>query len=260
MPRANRYFLEGHVWHITHRCHRREFLLKFAKDRKRWLYWLFGARKRFGLCVLNYMVTSNHIHLLVQDCGEGEIARSMQLIAGRTAQEYNQRKRRLGAYWQDRYHATAVDTEGYLARCMVYIDLNMVRAGVVSHPGEWDNCGYHELQNPPERYCIIDQSALMRLFNIQDSNVLREAHAGWVEEALKAEDSRRDENWSRSLAVGSEDFVNRVQAAMGNKGKYREVIPQGDMHALREAPASYRGEAKMTVIRDENVVFSNELV
>ena len=36
MPRANRYFLPGHVWHITHRCHKKEFLLKFSKDRKRW--------------------------------------------------------------------------------------------------------------------------------------------------------------------------------------------------------------------------------
>jgi putative transposase len=27
MPRANRYFLPGYVWHITHRCHKREFLL-----------------------------------------------------------------------------------------------------------------------------------------------------------------------------------------------------------------------------------------
>ncbi len=35
MPRANRYFLPDHVWHITHRCHKEEFLLKFAKDRKR---------------------------------------------------------------------------------------------------------------------------------------------------------------------------------------------------------------------------------
>jgi putative transposase len=56
MPRANRYFLPGHVWHITHRCHKKEFLLKFAKDRKRWLHWLFEARKRFGLCVLNYII------------------------------------------------------------------------------------------------------------------------------------------------------------------------------------------------------------
>jgi len=94
MPRANRYFLPGHVWHITHRCHQKDFLLKFAKDRQRWRRWLFEAKKRYSLCVLNYIITSNHIHLLVRDCGQGEIAKSMQLIAGRTAQEYNQRKGR----------------------------------------------------------------------------------------------------------------------------------------------------------------------
>jgi hypothetical protein len=35
---------------------------------------------------------SNHIHLLIKDTGSNVIAQSMQLIAGRTAQEYNQRK------------------------------------------------------------------------------------------------------------------------------------------------------------------------
>jgi putative transposase len=54
------------------------------------------------------MVTSNHIHLLVKDTGPNVIAQSMQLIAGRTAQEYNQRKGRQGAFWEDRYHATAM--------------------------------------------------------------------------------------------------------------------------------------------------------
>jgi putative transposase len=33
MPRAHRYYLPGHVCHITHRCHQKEFFLKFAKDR-----------------------------------------------------------------------------------------------------------------------------------------------------------------------------------------------------------------------------------
>ena len=37
MPRAHRHFLPGHVWHITHRCHKQEFLLKFARDRQNWL-------------------------------------------------------------------------------------------------------------------------------------------------------------------------------------------------------------------------------
>jgi hypothetical protein len=58
--------------------------------------------------VLNYVVTCNHIHLLVKDTGRNVIAQSMQLIAGRTAQEYNQRKARGGAFREDRYHATAI--------------------------------------------------------------------------------------------------------------------------------------------------------
>ena len=74
MPRGNRHFLPGHVRHITHRCHKKEFLLKFARDRRRWLHWLFEARKRYGLSVLNYIDTSNHNHLLVRNRGHGEYA------------------------------------------------------------------------------------------------------------------------------------------------------------------------------------------
>ncbi len=32
MPRANRHHLPGCIWHLTHRCHRREFLLTFARE------------------------------------------------------------------------------------------------------------------------------------------------------------------------------------------------------------------------------------
>ena len=52
----------------------------------------------------------------------------MQLIAGRTVQEYNQRKNRHGAFWEDRCNATAVEADERLHRWLVYIDLNMVRA------------------------------------------------------------------------------------------------------------------------------------
>ncbi len=45
MPRAKRYHLPGYAWHIAHRCHNREFLLKFARGRGRWLYWIFEAKK-----------------------------------------------------------------------------------------------------------------------------------------------------------------------------------------------------------------------
>ena len=48
MARAKRHFLPGHAWLLTHRCHKKEFLLKLVKDRQRWLYWLFQAKKRYG--------------------------------------------------------------------------------------------------------------------------------------------------------------------------------------------------------------------
>jgi hypothetical protein len=53
----------------------------------RYVHWLFEAKKRVGLSVLNYMVTSNRVHFLVKDISSNVIARSMQLIASRTAQE-----------------------------------------------------------------------------------------------------------------------------------------------------------------------------
>ena len=130
MPRANRFFLPGYIYHITHRCHKKDFLLKLKKDRKKWIKWLFECKKRYGLIVFNYMVTSNHIHLLVQSTEDNNvIPQSMKLIAASTSKGYNIRKKRSGSFWEDRYHATAVQTEHYFARCMVYIDMNMVRTG-----------------------------------------------------------------------------------------------------------------------------------
>ena len=98
MARAKRHYIPGYVWHITHRCHKREFLLKFPRDRRRWIDWLYQAKKRYsGLSVLDYMVTSNHVHLLVFDNGgRTVIPDSIKLTAGRTGQENNIRKSRKG--------------------------------------------------------------------------------------------------------------------------------------------------------------------
>ena len=108
MPRANRFFIPGHIYHLTHRCHDRNFLLKFDKDKKVWLHWLFEAKSRFQLSILNYVVTSNHIHLLVLDTGKEVISNSIKLIASASAQNFNNRKIRKGENWEDRYHATAI--------------------------------------------------------------------------------------------------------------------------------------------------------
>jgi len=196
MPRANRDYIPGYVWHITHRCHKREFLLKFSRDRRRRLEWLFEGKKLYGTCILNYAVTSNHVHLLVRD-GKGRdvIPKTTQLIAGRTGQEYNQRKNRKAAFWEDRYHATAVEGGSHLIQCMVYIDLNMVPAGVVTHPSEWPFSWYDEIQNPRQRYSLMGYESLMDLL-IKSMAELREAYRGWVSGGSES-DWKKWNRWSR---------------------------------------------------------------
>jgi putative transposase len=49
-----------------------------VRDRRRYLRRLFEAKKRFGLSVLDYIVTSNHVYLMVKDTGSNVIAESMQ--------------------------------------------------------------------------------------------------------------------------------------------------------------------------------------
>ncbi len=240
MARAKRHFIPGYIWHITHRCHKREFLLKFSKDRYRYLQWLYQAKKRYKLTILNYMVTSNHVHLLVLDTGNRDvIPKSMQLVAGRTAQEYNQRKNRTGAYWEDRYHATAVESGDHLARCMVYIDTNMVRAGVVSHPSMWDFSGYNEIQQPRRKNILIDYERLQGVLNLTTYDQLKYIHRGWIEEYLGSGTKARQAEWTDSIAVGSLEFTEKTKSLLGVKAKGRKIVRGGGGYHLREETTPY---------------------
>ena len=162
----------------------------------------------------------------------------MQLIASRTAQEYNWRKNRKGAFWEDRYHATAIEQDGHLFRCVVYLDMNMVRAGVVNHPSDWEFSGYNEIQNPRQRYAFINYKRLMQLLNLQTIDELRESHSGWIDEALKGE-NRRESKWVQSVAVGSKEFTEKTKVILGFQVKGRSIKQSGEDYQLREPQAAY---------------------
>lgn len=240
MPRANRYYTPGHIWHITHRCHKRDFLLKFEKDRKLWIKWLFEAKKRYKVSVLNYIVTSNHVHLLICD---NTPARSipifMQLIQGRTAQEYNNRKRRNGAYWEDRYHATAIGTDEHLQHCMVYIHMNMVRAGMVDHPIKWEESGYYEIANPKQRYSIIDYKTLLDVLGFDSIGQLQRVQAEWVQEALIRDIQKREPKWTENIAVGDEGFIEKIRLELNIKPTPGRVTQSEDSFTLAEGDFPY---------------------
>ncbi len=239
MARASRHIIPGQVWHLTHRCHEKKWLLRFAKDRRRWLYWLYQARKRYGLTVLNYVVTCNHIHLLVKDNGHGEIWRSMQLVAGRTAQEYNNRKGRRGAFWEDRYHSTAVETDAHLHRCITYIDLNMVRARAVGHPEEWVHGGYAEMLNPRKRYTYVDEQSLFSLLGMSSLRELQFAREKWVGQSIRKGDLSRKPEWSESVAVGGESYIRSLLPFVQHSNPGRKCVNTEGAYALRELRSCY---------------------
>lgn len=262
MARANRHKIPGCIWHITHRCHKKEFLLKFARDRQRVVAWLREAGKRFGLQILNYTVTSNHIHLLVKDTDKVDsIPSAIQLVAGRVGQEYNQRKRRKGAFWEDRYHATAIESGEHLRRCLVYIDLNMVRAGVVRHPAEWAHGGYHEIQGRRRRNTVLSLDALAEAVEVDSPASLIRAHREWTEDALISEAQQRDDVWTKSIAVGDEAFVLEARKTLGARGKGRAIVGAGDAFVLRETEVPYGADfdPENRAIASDNGYFGDEI-
>lgn len=223
MPRRKRLHLPGFLWHITHRCHKKEHLLKFEKDRKAWRAWLFEAKIRFGLKVLTYAVTCNHIHLLAVDSGKDIISKSMQLISGRTGQAYNTRKNRKGAFWEDRFYTTAIENGVHLLRCMAYIELNMVRTGAVKHPKDWEYCGYNEILSPPKRYRLIDREALLNCSGISDPDEFMAYYKDLVLYTLQHGGLKRESIWTNNLAVGSREYIEQNLHKFGKCYKIKKL-------------------------------------
>ena len=158
----------------------------------------------------------SYIRLLVIGGNKRDvIPKSIKLISGRTGQAFNQRKNRKGAFWEDRYHATAIESGDHLFRCLVYIDLNMLRAGVVDHPSEWPFCGYNEIQEPKRKSILINYQKLTNLLGFDSYDDVIKYHKRWVDDYLGNGNNIRDDKWTESIAVGEKDFVERVKSLMG---------------------------------------------
>ena len=125
----------------------------------------------------------------------------MKLIAGNVAEEYNQRKNRINAFWEDIYHSTETESDSYLVQYLSYVELNMLRAGVVEHLKEWISSGYNEIQNPKQRYNLIDLRRLPILFGYDSLKEFQKHHKIWIDEALKNDRLERHSKLSKSITV-----------------------------------------------------------
>jgi hypothetical protein len=169
----------------------------------------------------------------------------MQLVAGRTGQEFNRRENRKGAFWEDRYHATIVQTNQHLLSCMVYIDLNMVRAGVVRHPGEWVDGGYSEMQKNEGGALVIDREARKNVLGFDD--VLDESYQKAISDRLQNQFQTRESMWTDSIAVGDEAYIVETKKKLSLMAKGRTPVQYGDAYMLRETVSTYGPDAQMDI-------------
>lgn len=59
MPTGNELRGDGGIFHLTHRCHNRSFLLKFARDRDAYQVKLREGLQHLDVVLLDSCLTSN---------------------------------------------------------------------------------------------------------------------------------------------------------------------------------------------------------
>jgi putative transposase len=79
---------------------------------------------------------TNHV-LLVTPREATARACTMQHLVPRYVRYLNDTYRRSGTLWEDRFKASLVDSECYFLQCCRYIELNPVRARIVSVPEDY---------------------------------------------------------------------------------------------------------------------------
>ena len=226
MPRSSRYLLEGYTYHLTHRCHDRRFLLKFAEEREQYREWLRIAIKRHEVSVYGYCVTSNHVHIVAHAHNRDAIARMMQLPSSTVARHLNRRKGHEGAVWEHPYQCTMIQDGQHLLNCLRYVDLNMVRTGKVEHPKDWRWCSYDELIGKRKRYCLIDTQRLLQSLGIEDVKTFRTLYAEGIERQIADQALQRESFWTESLAVGSFEYIEQIKKEQWQRTVYEEDTVQ----------------------------------
>ncbi len=101
--------------------------------------------RKHGVALHSYVLMSNHFHLLATPDTVDAIPLAMQGVGRQYVRRFNQRHGRSGTLWEGRYKSTLIQAERYLLACMVYIDLNPVRAGMVGAPADyaWSSHGHY---------------------------------------------------------------------------------------------------------------------
>jgi putative transposase len=170
MPRRARAVLPGYALHIVQRGINRNACFLQAGDFAAYLKLLCQFAPRYGCALHAYCLMTNHVHLLVTPSSVDSCALLMKNLGQCYVQWLNHRLARSGTLWEGRFHSCLVNTDSYVLACYRYIELNPVRAGMVSAPEEYPWSSYSanadgapsEIVSPHEAYVALGSAPGLR--------------------------------------------------------------------------------------------------
>lgn len=152
MPRRPRFAPPGLALHVCQRGNFGQRIFFTDADRRRFLSLLARHSEEQRVRVIAWCLMSNHQHLIVIPDEEESLSRMMERLAGEYSKYLNARLRRSGHVWKERYFACVLD-EKHFTSALRYVELNPVRARIVSHAEDylWSSAAVHlERKRAPE--------------------------------------------------------------------------------------------------------------
>jgi putative transposase len=209
-------YLGGIPCHIIQRGNNREACFFTEDDYLYYLYQLGDACRRYKVQLHAYVLMTNHTHLLMTPSEETGISRVMQSLGRRYVQYINKTYRRTGTLWESRHKSSLVQADDYLLACYRYIELNPVRAAMVTHPADYVWSSYRaNAYGKGNRYLTVHPLYLgLGTTSISREKTYRALFATELDEKL-IHDIRTAASFSTPL--GNNRFVEEIEKVTGKK-------------------------------------------
>ena len=169
MPRKRRLFIPDLPQHVVQRGVDRQPVFFYDSDCARYLNTFSEYAERRNISLHAYCLMTNHTHLLVSAKEKGALSACMQELGRKFVSTTNRIRSRTGGLWEGRFYAGYLEPEGYLLRCMRYIELNPVRAKMVANAGAYRWSSFSANATGRENVMITPHPVYQKLGDTQEA-------------------------------------------------------------------------------------------
>ena len=143
MPRQAREKSESGIYHVMLRGINRQIIFEDDEDSEMFLQILKDYKSVCGYMILAYCLMNNHVHILIKTEKE-ELSQVFKRICGKFVYWYNNKYRRIGHLFQDRFKSEPIETDIYLLTVVRYIHQNPLKANSVKKIEDYKYSSYNE--------------------------------------------------------------------------------------------------------------------